>query len=186
MVTAVNIGSGIVIKLYTHSAVEYLPYDPESRRVAGLVAKYITNSNRDLNVEHIGSTAVLGCWGKGIIDLLVGYAPGELSSAQRTLERLGFQHRTAPEPFPESRPMPVGSVEHMGRIYRLHAHVVLRGASEAQELLRFRDLLQQNFELRRAYEAEKRAILARGISAGAEYSRAKGQFIRWALGIVEL
>ena len=175
-----------MIKLYTESAVEYLPYDPESCRVAGLVAKYVTNSDRGLNVEHIGSTAVAGCWGKGIIDLLVGYAPGELSSAQDALERLGFQHRAAPEPFPESRPMPVGNVEHLGRSYRLHAHLVARGASEAQEFLRFRDLLRQNFELRRAYEAEKRAVLARGITAVAEYSRAKGHFIRGALGIIEL
>jgi hypothetical protein len=37
-------------------------------------------------------------------------------------------------------------------------------------------------ELRRAYEAEKRAILARGITRGNEYSDAKGDFIRYVLG----
>ena len=37
--------------------------------------------------------------------------------------------------------------------------------------------------MRRAYEAEKRAILARGITKGNEYSEAKGEFIRRALGI---
>jgi GrpB-like predicted nucleotidyltransferase (UPF0157 family) len=56
------------------------------------------------------------------------------------------------------------------------------GSAEAQDLIRFRDLLRQDIDLRRAYEAEKRAILARGITQGNEYSEAKGDFIRRALG----
>ena len=44
------------------------------------------------------------------------------------------------------------------------------------------DLLRENAELRRAYEVEKRAILARGITRGNEYSNAKGDFIRHVLG----
>lgn len=171
----------MVIRLYTPTPVEYLPDNSVSRRVAQWVAGFITGGCKDLQVEHIGSTAVPGCWGKGIIDLLVVYAPGRLKLARQTLDRLGFQRQKGPEAFPESRPMRVGSIVYLGRNYRLHAHVIEAGADEARDLVRFRDLLRQDAGLRRAYEAEKRAILARGITVSTEYSKAKGNFIRSAL-----
>ena len=175
----------MVIRLYTPTAVEYLPHNSVSRRVAQWVADLITGGGKDLQVEHIGSTAVPGCWGKGIIDLLVVYAPGRLKLARQTLDRLGFQRQKGPEAFPESRPMRVGSIVYLGRNYRLHAHVIEAGADEARDLVRFRDLLRQDAGLRRAYEAEKRAILARGITVSTEYSKAKGNFIRSALATVK-
>jgi GrpB-like predicted nucleotidyltransferase (UPF0157 family) len=181
-VTAQSVSSRMTIGLYVPTAVEYLPYNSVSRRVAKSIADIIVRDKDNLTVEHIGSTAVPGCWGKGIIDLLVAYTPGCLKSARETLDRLGFQRQRGPEAFPESRPMRVGSVEHCGRNYRLHAHIIEQGTIEALSLVRFRDLLRENAELRRAYEVEKRAILARGITRGNEYSNAKGDFIRYVLG----
>ncbi|MGE5219570.1 MAG: GrpB family protein [Chloroflexota bacterium] len=163
--------------------VEYLPYNSQSRQVARSLSDLIAEAGPDLLVEHIGSTAVPGCWGKGIIDLLVQYAPGGLEIARSTLDKLGFQRQGNPEPFPESRPMRVGSVDHLSRLYRVHAHVLQKGSGEARDLIRFRDLLRNDQGLRRAYEAEKRMILARGITKGTEYSNAKGEFIRRALAL---
>jgi GrpB-like predicted nucleotidyltransferase (UPF0157 family) len=77
--------------------------------------------------------------------------------------------------------MRVGSIEYLGRTYQVHAHVVAAGSSEARDLLRFRDLLRRNVSLLRAYEMEKRAILARGITLSADYSKAKGDFIHRVL-----
>jgi GrpB-like predicted nucleotidyltransferase (UPF0157 family) len=173
------------LKIYPYAAkpVEYLPYNSQSRPVAKLVGDLITATASDLIVEHIGSTAVVGCWGKGIVDLLVMYERGGLEAARDTLNRLGFQRQGGLDPFPESRPMRVGSVDHLSRLYRMHAHVLEKGSGEARDLIRFRDLLRGNEDLRRAYEAEKRMILARGITHGAEYSDAKGEFIRHALAL---
>ncbi len=170
-----------MIGLYAPAAVEYLPCDSNARCVAQLVAEAIQDCNPNLSVEHIGSTAVLGCWGKGVIDLLVTHGPDGLEAARNSLDDLGFQRQRGPEPFPESRPMRVGSVKYLGRVYRLHVHVIEAGYSEARDLVRFRDILRENPGLRRAYEAEKRTILARGITTGAEYSNAKGEFIRRTL-----
>ena len=170
-----------IIGTYLPSVVEYLPYDSQSGRVAGALTAFIVRANARLHVEHIGSTAVPVCWGKGIIDLIVAYTAGSLGNARNTLDRLGFQKQAGMDPFPESRPMRVGSVEYFGRTYRIHAHVMECESDEARALVRFRDLLRDNIFLRRAYEAEKRAILARGIVEGTEYSKAKGEFIRRAL-----
>jgi GrpB-like predicted nucleotidyltransferase (UPF0157 family) len=169
------------IARYAPKAVEYLPYNSQARQVAKLVGDLITDAGSDLVVEHIGSTSVPGCWGKGIVDLLVMYAPGGLEAARGTLDRLGFQRQADPDPFPESRPMRVGSVDHLSRLYRIHAHVLKNASGEARDLIKFRDLLRSEEGLRRAYEAEKRMILARGITRGSEYSNAKGEFIRRAL-----
>jgi GrpB-like predicted nucleotidyltransferase (UPF0157 family) len=175
----------MIIGMYRSSVVEYLPCDPESRRVAKWIAVTLVQADDRLCVEHIGSTAVPGCWGKGIIDLLVTYRPGCLEAARDVLDGIGFQRQSGAEAFPESRPMRVGSVAYFGRTYRLHAHVIAGGATEARDLLMFRDLLRRSIDLRRAYEAEKRAILARGIVIGTEYSNAKGEFIRRALAAAE-
>jgi GrpB-like predicted nucleotidyltransferase (UPF0157 family) len=174
--------SRLPIGIYTPTAVEYLPHNSEARRVVQSIAALVVTPANNLQIEHIGSTAVPGCWGKGIIDLLVIYPPGGLKSARQALDRIGFQRQGGAAPFPESRPMRVGSFAHFGRSHRIHAHVMESGSAEAQDLIRFRDLLRQDIDLRRAYEAEKRAILARGITKGNEYSEAKGEFIRRALG----
>jgi GrpB-like predicted nucleotidyltransferase (UPF0157 family) len=171
----------MLIGAYTPSPVEYLPQDPECRRVAGRIAALIMESNGNLEVDHIGSTSVPGCWGKGIVDLLVQYHPGGLAAARDSLDRLGFQRQGGHDAFPESRPMRVGGAKYFGRLYRIHAHVIERGSAEAGALVRFRDLLRQNIRLRCAYECEKRSILARGVIRGSEYSNAKSEFIRRVL-----
>jgi GrpB-like predicted nucleotidyltransferase (UPF0157 family) len=67
----------------------------------------------------------------------------------------------------------------------VHAHVIAAGSDAARDLLKFRDILRVNTGLRRAYEAEKRAILARGVTKSTEYSKAKGDFIRCVLAAAE-
>ena len=166
---------------YMYRPAEYLPYDHESPRVADSVARMILAADARLRVEHVGSTAVPGCWGKGIVDLVLLYPIGRLAEARETLDRLGFQQQTGAEPFPETRPLRVAGVEYLGRDYRVHVHVLEEGCAEAGDLIKFRDLLRSNVGLRRAYEMEKRVILSRGVSKSIQYSKAKGEFIRTAL-----
>jgi GrpB-like predicted nucleotidyltransferase (UPF0157 family) len=177
--------SPLVVGPYMLTVAEYLPYNPESSRVAAWIAKTMRTTKNQLQVEHIGSTAVPGCWGKGIIDLLVLYQAKQLEGVRDHLGVLGFQHQPGPDAFSENRPMRVGSVEYFGRVYRVHVHVVAADSDEARDLLKFRDILRVNTSLRRAYEAEKRSILARGVTKTTEYSKAKGDFIRCVLAAAE-
>ena len=45
------------------------PWDPRTIDVAGTVAALIESQMPDAHVEHVGSTAIPGCTGKGIVDL---------------------------------------------------------------------------------------------------------------------
>src|ERR1041384_8410236 len=85
-------------------------YDPRSAEVAEQISRMILAQLPSLTVEHIGSTAIPGCAGKGIIDLMILYPDGQLEAAKATLDALGFQRQTSRDPFPGDRPMRVGGV----------------------------------------------------------------------------
>ncbi len=128
-------------------------------------------------MDHIGSTAVPGCRGKGVIDLAVTYTDGALESAKAALHALAFQKQSGREPFPETRPMRVSAVCAIGGTFRVHAHVIERNGAEHRELIAFRDALRGDPELRGAYENTKEQILASGIIDSLDYSKAKESFI---------
>jgi len=158
-------------------------YDPCCVNVAQLIAELISSRLPSVIVEHIGSTAVPGCCGKGVIDLMALYSEGELEQLKTLLDELGFQKQSTRDPFPESRPMRLGSVVYRGLEYRLHVHVIAADAEEARVLKKFRDRLREDVELREAYVASKREIIASGITDSVDYSNAKDEFIK---GIISL
>ena len=133
-------------------------------------------------VEHVGSTAVPGCAGKGVIDLMIPYQGDELSLIKRALEDLGFQSQSGRYPFPEDRPMRVGSLEHGGDRFRLHVHVVPAGSGEPEEFRAFRDLLRSDPDLLQRYVHRKRRIIESGTTDSEVYAVVKGEFVREALG----
>jgi GrpB-like predicted nucleotidyltransferase (UPF0157 family) len=172
----------VKVERYAAKLARYFPYDPAAPPAAARLIDAILDYRSTLYVDHIGSTAIPGCGGKGIIDLLVTYPPGAFLVARDALDQLGFQPQSGPEPFPESRPMRVGMTTYRGKAYRVHAHVIRSGDPEAQNLIKFRDRLRADAELVQAYQVEKLSILSSGITASTEYSKAKSDFIRAVLG----
>ncbi|MEP6942275.1 MAG: GrpB family protein [Betaproteobacteria bacterium] len=160
----------------------YVEYDPTVVAVAQRVVDAIHAKASWVHAEHIGSTAIPNCAGKGIVDLAAFYPADTLAQTRDALDAMGFQRQRAGHIFPESRPMRVGAIEHDGQILRLHVHVVARDSSEAADLRRFRDVLRGNDALREAYQAKKRAILQSGLSEPVGYTREKGEFITAVLG----
>jgi GrpB-like predicted nucleotidyltransferase (UPF0157 family) len=153
-------------------------WDPRAPDVAARVAGLITEQAPWVTPEHIGSSAVPGCAGKGIIDLLIPFGPGQLEPLKEILATLGFQRQTGPDPWPEERPMRTGSIEHAGKRYQLHVHVVPEHEPEIEELRRFRDTLRADAALRDEYVARKRAIVDSGTTNRYAYTQAKGVWIQ--------
>jgi GrpB-like predicted nucleotidyltransferase (UPF0157 family) len=174
-----------MIGRFEHRPVACLPYDPRAPEVARRVAALIQGRMPDARVEHIGSTAVPGCAGKGVVDLLLLYPPGRLAEARDVLDGLGFQRQGGRDPWPEERPMRIGTLRYDGITFPLHVHVVAAGSADAAHDLRFRDLLRADPALAAAYVAEKHAILAAGTTDGPDYAGAKGPFIWQALASAE-
>ncbi len=73
--------------------------------------------------------------------------------------------------------MRVASAEWERRRFRIHLHVIDARSPEVETLLRFRDRLRAESELRLRYAELKAAILAAGTTDSLDYSKAKGAFI---------
>src|SRR5260370_30804591 len=83
-----------------------LEYDTRAAEVAQRIAEAIMTCLPTATVEHIGSTAVPGCAGKGVVDLMVLYPDGQLQAARDTLDSTALQLQTLAHLLPESLPTP--------------------------------------------------------------------------------
>jgi GrpB-like predicted nucleotidyltransferase (UPF0157 family) len=166
---------------YENATATFADYDLRAPKIAQLLIQAIEQREPRLVVEHIGSTAVPGCRGKGVIDLAVTYTEGNLEFAIAAVDTLGFQRQTGREPWPETRPMRVATVSALGGSFQVHAHVIVRNGPEHRELVAFRDALRRDPQLRGAYEKTKEEIVAGGITDSLDYSNAKNSFISASL-----
>lgn len=166
-----------VIHRYEALPAAYNDYDAGAIDVARTVKILIEAAAPGTHVEHIGSTAIPGCAGKGIVDLMVVYPHGRIVATRDAIDGLGFQRQQAGHAFPEERPMRVGAIDAHGKRYRLHVHVIDAEDDEVASMRTFRDVLSGNRQLRADYEAKKRAILDAGLRESVKYTEAKAQFI---------
>jgi GrpB-like predicted nucleotidyltransferase (UPF0157 family) len=173
--------SKLVITTYPIKPPVCVEYDPRAVDVAHETIQMIARALPLVTVEHIGSTSVPGCAGKGIIDLMALYPDGRFEEVKEGLQRLGFQPQTVGQIMPESRPMRVGAVQYRGRTYRLHVHVIAANSPEVKTLRGFRDRLRANRQAVESYVEQKRAIVAAGVTDSRAYSTMKSSFIRKAL-----
>ena len=118
-------------------------------------------------IEHVGSTAIPGMPGKGIIDILLTVRPGTAKEAfDRPLRELGYIERPVdrPDPFytkPSIKP-------------RTHnVHVAEAGSDRARSLLAFRDYLRAYPEQAARYAQLKRQLADHESPDWARYSAEK-------------
>jgi len=108
-----EVQTGIHLKTIVEPAAkppaEYREWDPRCPDVVrGLVAAL--RPPEFIAIEHVGSTAVPGCGGKGVIDLLALYRDGCLGAAKEFLSAAGFacQGPEFARRWPQERPMYLG------------------------------------------------------------------------------
>lgn len=157
-------------------------YDRRAPEVAAQIARLIHEHRPQIFAEHVGSTSVPGCAGKGIVDLMIPVPEGEMESVKQALDQLGFQHQVSRDPFPEERPMRVGSVVHDGDTFLLHVHCIPADSPEVDDTRFFRACLRADRDLMKAYIAKKRAIIDSGVTDSLEYCYKKGEFIKEVSG----
>ncbi len=161
---------------YERLSAEVHEWDPGTVEVAARVAELVLERRPDLVVEHIGSTSVPGLPGKGIVDLSIETEPEDIPAVVTMLYELGFGPQPGPDPWPPTRPMPVGSLTLNGTSFRIHLHVQPRGGDYARDIA-FRDALRNDSELRRQYEGLKRGITDAGPVDGLRYTHSKTAWI---------
>jgi GrpB-like predicted nucleotidyltransferase (UPF0157 family) len=161
--------------------VEFLHYDARAPDVARYVTSLIQAAIPEVTVEHIGSTAVPGCAGRGVIDLMILYSDSLLEPILVGLETLGFEWVQRNPALPDEWPKGAGAVDYQGHLFRLHIHVQPKDHPTVADKRAFRDRLRGDPEFRAAYMAHKQAILTAGTSEPIAYTAAKAAFVHQAL-----
>jgi GrpB-like predicted nucleotidyltransferase (UPF0157 family) len=156
-------------------------FDPRAAEIARQVAGLISRHLPAARAEHVGSTAVPGCSGRGIVDLLIACPEGEVEKLNLLLGRLGFR-QGGEALFPPHPPAYRGLWLHDDDAFLLHVHVLPAAADEVGSMRFLRACLRADAELVRAYVQHKRAIIAGGVTDPAEYGRQKAAFLKMVLG----
>ncbi|MEO5918963.1 MAG: GrpB family protein, partial [Candidatus Limnocylindrales bacterium] len=167
------------ILTYERRVAHVSAWDPRTIDIAARIAAMVRALRPELVVEHIGSTAVPGLPGKGIVDLSVEVEPSEIRSIVETLYGMGFQPQPGPDPWPPTRPMLVGAVEVDGDEFRIHFHVQPTGGDQRRDKA-FRDALRSDPELTREYTELKTGITGGSVIDGLRYTHSK---TRWILSV---
>jgi GrpB-like predicted nucleotidyltransferase (UPF0157 family) len=152
-------------------------HDPDAFDVATIVASCIERARPGTDAKHVGSTAVEGLVGKGIVDLQITAEPSAVEELTDVLLSIGFSRQGGPDPWPKERPMLVGTVRHKNaKVFAVHCHVVPTDDRQVHEMIALRDLLRADPSARERYAAEKRRIVAKTTDVYA-YTEAKTGFI---------
>lgn len=156
---------------------QFKPADPTIILVADAAIGIILEEMPALWIEHVGSTAVAGLAGSGIIDLMLVCPADQINHVNQTLDRLGFQNSTFGEPLTAIAFQKAASFSFEGKTYQIHAYVMSEDSPRINEFRNFRDRLRLDAAFRSAYQDLKRSFFSRGGLGVAEYNRLKSEFI---------
>jgi GrpB-like predicted nucleotidyltransferase (UPF0157 family) len=129
------------------------------------IAAYLT---RPATIEHVGSTAVPGLGGKGIIDLAIAGAPADLAQLAGELQAAGYEFRpqagTAERRFFRmDRPDPLDGSR------RYHIHLTEQASPEWDAMLAFRNYLRTHPAEAAAYAHAKQVAAEQASGDGQRY-----------------
>ena len=131
-------------------------------------------------IEHIGSTAVPGLGGKGIIDIAIGVPESfVLQTVANKLINLGYFYNLD-DKMPKDRIF-LASREHDSTLGDYHLHVVVKDGDEWNNLLFFRNCLINNIRLRNEYMTLKERLFNETGADREKYKELKNNFIQRVL-----
>lgn len=146
---------------------KYFPelFQKESERI-------VSNLNVPLDIEHIGSTAIPGLGGKGIIDIGIATDKKDMELTSKKLQAIGYEYRpnfsTADRFFFIAYlPDPKESCR------RYHIHLTYPENPEWKEFLDFRDYLIAHPEALQEYAQLKQHAVSEAKDEGERYRKIK-------------
>lgn len=142
------------------------------RRLEKQLRKDLTSN---IQIEHVGSTAIPNMYGKNIIDMLIGAEDSEeFEKIKKVLEKNNF----------------VGSEKSRNDIYQffastadetgsgdVHIHLVIKNTQRFSDFLVLKNYLLNNKEEAKAYSNLKKKLINNGIFDRGEYKKQKSEYV---------
>jgi GrpB-like predicted nucleotidyltransferase (UPF0157 family) len=153
------------------------------RKYKPVYKKYFTKEKLNLKkalgtkvvIAHIGSTAVPGLGGKGIVDIAVGIVWAKHLAVKKELSQSGYEYRaTGSVP---NRDFFRKDYIYAGRVRRVHLHVMQYLGKDWQRVIGFRDFLRTHPKAVKEYEKLKKQAVIKAKGVGEVYRRFKQSFI---------
>ena len=132
-------------------------------------------------IEHIGSTAVVGLGGKGILDVGIGVASQDRTSAREQLSLAGYEYRA--KASTASRDFFRADHKDGREVTRVHIHLLVRSGTEWNQLLRFRDYLRHHPTRMQQYADSRARAATEADGDGSKYIALKGVVLQEILRI---
>lgn len=170
----------------TAERVEVVEYDPawpeQFRRERDHLLK-VMPEGMIVNVEHFGSTAVVGLPAKPIVDMLIEVRDVDEAKAvvPRLLEPRGYDCFWRPTAGDDTPPWYTWCIKRDGAGRRTH-HLHFGEIDFKSDELRFRDILRARPEIARKYAELKLRLAATHEHDRIAYTEAKTEFIRNVMG----
>jgi GrpB-like predicted nucleotidyltransferase (UPF0157 family) len=125
------------------------------------------------DIQHVGSTAVPGLGGKGIIDIAIAIDKKDVTATSRKLQDLGYELREKGS-APERLFFRIDLPDEEESIRRYHVHLSFFESREWKQLLAFREYLKNHPEDAEKYADLKKKAVEEANEDGEEYRRLKG------------
>lgn len=127
-------------------------------------------------IEHVGSTAVPGIDGKGIIDILIGFDNEEQikDAVMKLMDNGYFPGRSNSSCINR---IFMASSEGDTTLGDIHLHLVMKNSTDFSDFIKVRDFLRQNPEEAKRYSELKYKIAKETGYDREEYKKRKGKFV---------
>lgn len=152
-------------------------YDPIYAEVFAQIHDHVQAQLPDVELLHIGSTAIQDLRGKPMIDVVAISSRSDLRDEQRAFERIGF-HRRPVWVDKDEKPYVCASISFAGRRFNINVHICRRGDPVHADSLAFMEILAQRPDLRRQYEEAKDRAHAMDPANPQRYNKEKEAVIK--------
>ena len=152
---------------------EIFPYNKKFVEIFEKEKEKISKVLNNCEIHHVGSTAVPGLGGKGIIDIMIALENWKAErEVIKKLKNTGFKHvhpREQGRLFLSKHRKPIPD--------NVHIHIVIKGSKLYKELLAYRDYLRINKKEAKKYFDLKLKWLEKARGNRAKYTRAKELYV---------
>lgn len=163
----------------------FRPYNPVFSKLFELEkVRLLKILGRNVPIDHIGSTAVAGLGGKGVIDISIVVPKNDWLEVSKKLESIGYEYRRKDPEIERERLFFMANLqdEELGtRLY--HVHLSYPESPEFKKEIGFRDYLRTNPKVANEYASIKKLAAEKAQKFTAKnkmrdtYSQAKKDFI---------
>ena len=135
---------------------------------------------KNVKIEHIGSTAIKGLGGKGIIDIAISINKKGLGKAKDILENNSYEFR--PKGGNKNRLFFKKIYKYAEKEKIVHLHLIPHNSKDWKKDIAFRDHLRKDKKLLKKYEEIKKKAVKHAKEEGKKYRGYKNKFfkkIKW-------